>query len=378
MILQPGQMLTHYRIVEKIGEGGMGVVWSAEDTRLRRTVAIKVLPEEFSKDPERLSRFEREARFLASLNHANIASIYGLEQAEDVRFLALEYVPGDTLAERLKGGPLPVKEALTLCSQIARALEAAHAKGIIHRDLKPANITVTPEGQVKVLDFGLAKAFGEVSTASQMAESPTITKGETREHAILGTTPYMSPEQASGKPLDKRTDIWAFGCVLYEMLTSHRAFGGETVASTMAAIHGQEPDWQALPDDTPPSIRKLMRRSLQKDPQNRLQDIGDARIEIEEALAAPLEQSAGAVEAAPGRRREGWRRTIWGSVVGLLAGAILAGAFLWSGRLSRPPAESGERSPVRFSITVPFTPAVSGGEPFFGQRDEEAAGPGVP
>ena len=360
MTLQTNQTLSHYRLIEKIGEGGMGVVWSAEDTRLRRTVAIKVLPDEFSRDPKRLSRFQREARFFASLNHTNIASIHGLEEADGVHFLALEYVPGDTLAERLKGGPLPVKEALTLCSQLARALEAAHATGIIHRDLKPANIKVTPEGQVKVLDFGLAKAFGTVSTASQIAEVPTITKGETREHAILGTTPYMSPEQASGQPVDKRTDIWAFGCVLYEMLTGQRTFAGETVASTMAAVLEREPDWRKLPRDTPVRILDLLRRCLQKEMNRRLRDIGDAWIEIEEAVTAGPDVSA----AASGLRRDRWRWTIWGAlagVVGLIAGAILAGAFLWSGRLSSPPALSGERSPVRFSITVPSTEILGRG-----------------
>ena len=355
MTLQPGQMLAHYRVVEKIGEGGMGVVWSAEDTRLRRTVAIKVLPDEFSKDPERLSRFQREARFFASLNHANIAAIHGLEEADEVHFLALEYVPGETLAERLEGGPLPVKEALTLSSQIAKGLEAAHSTGIIHRDLKPANIKITPEGQVKVLDFGLAKAFGATSTASKMAEAPTITKSETREHAILGTAPYMSPEQASGKPVDKRTDIWAFGCVLYEMLTGQRTFAGETVASTMAAVLERDPDWQKLPADTPARILDLLRRCLQKDMNRRLRDIGDAWIEIEEAATAGPDVPT----ADSGLRRDRWRWTIWGSVVGLIAGAILAAAFLWSGRLSSPPALSRERSPVRADITLPEAVALT-------------------
>ncbi len=219
MALSPGGMLSHYRLVEKIGEGGMGVVWSADDTVLGRQVAIKVLPDDFAQDAERLARFKQEARLLAALNHPNIAGIHGLEESDGVRYLVLELVPGLTLAERIGRGALPVDEALTVCRQIAEALEAAHEKGIIHRDLKPGNVKVTPDGKVKVLDFGLAKAFEVEGVAGDLSHSPTLTSPPTRAGVILGTASYMSPEQARGKPLDKRTDIWSFGCVLYEVLT---------------------------------------------------------------------------------------------------------------------------------------------------------------
>jgi TolB-like protein/Tfp pilus assembly protein PilF len=263
-------------------------------------VALKVLPQTFAANPDRLTRFEREARFLASLNHPNVAAIHGLEESDGERFLVLELVPGDSLAQRLARGSLPIREALTICCEIAKAVEAAHEKGIIHRDLKPHNVMITPKGTVKVLDFGVAKAFGAPAFASESAEPSTVTE-ETREHAILGTTPYMSPEQASAKPLDKRADIWAFGCVLYEVLSGRKAFSGETAASTIAAIHGQDPDWERLPAETPARIRELLRRCLAKDLDGRLRDIGDARLEIEAALdevAAPL---AGAARPTPAR-----------------------------------------------------------------------------
>lgn len=296
----PGQTLSHYRLVEKIGEGGMGVVWRAEDTVLGRQVALKLLLESFATDPERLARFEREARFLAALSHPNIAAIHGLEESDGERFLVLELVPGDSLGKRLVQGPLPIKEALRVCCEIAKALEAAHDKGIIHRDLKPHNVMITPEGVVKVLDFGVAKVFGAPVFASEIVTRPAVTE-ETREHATLGTTPYMSPEQASAKPLDKRTDIWAFGCTLYEALSGRRAFPGETVASTIAAIHGQEPDWERLPTETPARIRELLRRCLAKDLDSRLRDIGDARLEIEQALGEFASPLAGVAPAASAR-----------------------------------------------------------------------------
>ncbi|MCZ6714595.1 MAG: protein kinase, partial [Deltaproteobacteria bacterium] len=283
-----------------IGEGGMGVVWRAEDTVLGRQVALKLLLESFATDPERLARFEREARFLAALSHPNIAAIHGLEESDGERFLVLELVPGDSLGKRLAQGPLPIKEALRVCCEIAKALEAAHEKGIIHRDLKPHNVMITPEGVVKVLDFGVAKVFGAPAFASEIATRPAVTE-ETREHATLGTTPYMSPEQASAKPLDKRTDIWAFGCTLYEALSGRRAFPGETVASTIAAIHGREPDWERLPTQTPTRIRELLRRCLAKDLDGRLRDIGDARLEIEAALGELAARPAVAASAAPVR-----------------------------------------------------------------------------
>ncbi len=289
MGLQPENMLQHYRLVEKIGEGGMGVVWKAVDTRLGREVAIKILPEEFAGDPERLSRFEREAKALASLNHPNIATIYGLERSDDIHFLALELVPGRTLMEVLKAGPLAVDAALPLVLQIAEAVEAAHEAGIIHRDLKPANIKVTDDGQVKVLDFGLAKALegelGSISPDMDPALSPTLTSTGTRAGMILGTAAYMSPEQARGRIVDKRADIWAFGCVLYEMLSGRQAFEGETVSDKLAAVLKSEPDWNALPSAVPELIRRLLRRCLEKDPKQRLRDIGEARIEIQEAIS---------------------------------------------------------------------------------------------
>jgi len=244
-----GKTLSHYRIVEKVGAGGMGEVYRATDTRLGRDVAVKMLPEEFARDPERLARFEREARLLAALNHPHIAAIHGLEEADGVRFLAMEMVPGVTLAERIAEGPLPVEEALRIATQIAEALEAAHEKGIVHRDLKPANVKVTPEGRVKVLDFGLAKAFEAEGAADD--RSPTLTAAATRAGVVLGTAAYMSPEQARGRRVDRRTDVWAFGCVLYESLTGREAFAGETVSDTIAQVLAREPDWSALPPAAP-------------------------------------------------------------------------------------------------------------------------------
>jgi hypothetical protein len=288
-----GTTLSHYRITEKLGAGGMGEVYRAEDTNLDRQVAIKVIPDIFSGDPERLARFEREAKLLASLNHPNIAAVYGLEEAGGKRFLVLELVEGETLAQRIAKGPLPVDETLEVCRQIAEGLEAAHEKGVIHRDLKPANVKITPEGKVKVLDFGLAKAFqGEMATADA-SHSPTLTDQMTRPGVILGTAAYMSPEQAKGKTVNKRADIWAFGCILYECLTGKRAFQGDTTTEVVASILKSQPDWTLLPAETPAVVLSLMRRCFQKDPSLRLRDIGDARIEITEAvnldvIAAPV------------------------------------------------------------------------------------------
>jgi serine/threonine protein kinase len=308
-----GTSLSHYRITEKLGQGGMGEVYRAEDIVLGRQVAIKVLPDVFAADPERMARFEREAKLLASLNHPNIASIYGLEQADGKRFLVLELVEGQTLAGRLHKGPLPIEEALEVCRQIAEGLEAAHEKGVIHRDLKPANVKVTPEGKVKVLDFGLAKAFYEQATPTDASKSPTITDQMTAPGVILGTAAYMSPEQARGKSVDKRADIWAFGCVLFECLTAKRAFQGDTITETVAAILKSEPDWTLLPADTP-AIRSLLQRCLQKDPVRRLRDIGDARIELDETSSEPLP-----AERVPGGLRK------WGvSKAALIAAAVLS------------------------------------------------------
>jgi serine/threonine-protein kinase len=282
-----GQTISHYRIIEKLGQGGMGEVFLAHDTSLDRSVALKFLPDIFSGDPERLARFEREAKLLASLNHPNIAAIHGLEEAGGKRFLVLELVEGETLAQRIAKGPLPVDEALDVCRQIAEGLEAAHDKGVIHRDLKPANVKITPEGKVKVLDFGLAKAFHDEPTAAELSHSPTLTDQMTRPGVILGTAAYMSPEQARGKPVDKRADIWAFGCVLYECLTAKAPFKGETVTETVAKILEGTLDWNLLPAATPRVAKELLRRCLMKDPRERLHDIADARIEIGETISLP-------------------------------------------------------------------------------------------
>ena len=282
-----GQTLSHYRIIEKIGEGGMGEVYRAEDTSLKREVALKVLPDRFTEDPQRLARFEREAQLLASLNHPNIAAIYELEEADGVRFLSLELVEGETLAEKVAKGPLPVEEALEICRQIAEGVEAAHEKGVIHRDLKPANVKITPEGKVKVLDFGLAKAFEEETATADISQSPTLTEEMTKAGVILGTAAYMSPEQAKGKPVDKRADIFAFGAVLYECLTGKRAFEGETITETIAAVLKSEPAWEQLPSDTPWRIRELLDDCLYKEAHNRFHDISNARIQIRKALEEP-------------------------------------------------------------------------------------------
>jgi Tol biopolymer transport system component len=312
MSIAAGTKLGSYEVVAQIGAGGMGEVYQAHDTQLGREVAIKVLPANFVNDPERLSRFQREARMLAALNHANIATIYGLEQSGGVTCLVMELVPGETLAERVKAGPLPMEEALKIAEQIAEALEAAHEKSIIHRDLKPANVKVTPEGKVKVLDFGLAKAFAGDATSEDIGNSPTLSRAATMQGVILGTAAYMSPEQARGKAVDKRTDIWAFGCVLYELLTGKQTFHGEDVTDILAAVVRAEPDWQALPTATPLKVRDLLRHCLQKDKRLRLRDAGDAQIEIQEALAAPAIMAA--LTTAPATR--GWReRAAWGAAL---------------------------------------------------------------
>jgi eukaryotic-like serine/threonine-protein kinase len=282
--LEAGTMIGPYRIENLIGAGGMGQVYRARDTKLGRDVAVKVLPAPFISDPERLARFEREARLLAALNHPHIASIYGIEDGPAeaghyVRALILELAEGDTLADRVAQGPIPIDQALLIARQIAEALEAAHEKGIIHRDLKPANIKITSTGVVKVLDFGLAKIYAGDSAGPDLLHAPT----DTRDGMILGTAAYMSPEQARGQAVDKRTDIWAFGCVLYEMLTGRRAFAGEDVSEILAAVIRGEPDWAAVPTDTPLGVGRLLRRCLQKDRKERVHDISDARLEIQEA-----------------------------------------------------------------------------------------------
>jgi serine/threonine protein kinase/Tol biopolymer transport system component len=292
MAIPSGTKLGSYEVVAQIGAGGMGEVYRAHDAKLGRDVAIKVLPANFVNDPERLSRFQREARMLAALNQANIATIYGLEQSGGVTCLVMELVPGETLAERAKAGPLPIEEALKIAVQIAEALEAAHEKGIIHRDLKPANVKVTPEGKVKVLDFGLAKVFEGDSASEDIGNSPTLSRAATMQGVILGTAAYMSPEQAKGKPVTKATDIWAFGCVLYELLSGHAAFEGDDITEILAAVVRAEPDWNLLPESAPQGIRLLLRRCLRKDRRQRFQDATDVRIEIQEAIAAPMDSGA--------------------------------------------------------------------------------------
>ena len=300
MAIPAGTKLGTYEVTSHIGSGGMGEVYQAHDSKLGRDVAIKVLPEQFARDPERLARFQREAKMLAALNHPNIAAIYGLEESGSTHCLVMELVPGDTLRERVAGGrPVPIEEALTIAKQIAEALEAAHGseKGIIHRDLKPANVKVTPEGRVKVLDFGLAKAFTNDASSEDIGNSPTLSMAATVQGVIMGTAAYMSPEQAKGKAVDKRTDIFAFGCVLYELLTGKQAFHGEDVGDILAAVVKTDPDWSRLPTDTPPAIRTLLQRCLRKDKRQRLADATSLRIEIEDAIAAP--KDSGATQTAP-------------------------------------------------------------------------------
>ncbi|MGI8783533.1 MAG: protein kinase domain-containing protein [Acidobacteriota bacterium] len=334
MAVSPGLRLGSYTVTSPLGAGGMGEVYQASDSRLGRDVAIKVLPDAFTKDPERLARFEREARLLASLNHPNIGAIHGLEEFDGIRFLVLELIPGLTLAERISQGPLEVEEGLQICRQIAEALEAAHDKGIIHRDLKPANVKVTEEDKVKVLDFGLAKALSPEESSPAVSKSPTLTAASIQSGVILGTAAYMSPEQARGKTLDKRTDIWSFGCVLYETLTGKRAFTGETVTDMVAAILHFDPDWKALPENTPAAIHTLLHRCLQKDRSQRLRDIGDARIEIEEALKSPAHPLSLSPASSQPRKRE---RLAWAALCAMLLLAAAAFAYLY---WQRAPIES--------------------------------------
>jgi predicted esterase len=281
--LAPGRSLGAYQILAPLGAGGMGEVYRAQDTHLGREVAIKVLPDVFVKDPDRVSRFAREARMLAALNHPHVGAIYGVEDADGALALVLELIEGETLADRLKRGPVPVSEALTMARQVAEALQAAHEKGIVHRDLKPANIKITPGGVVKVLDFGLAKAVSRAQEDEGVSQAITATGLDTVAGHVAGTPPYMSPEQAGGKASDRRTDIWAFGCLLYELLTGKRAFQGVSASDTIAAVVEREPDWKALPSATPASIRELLRRCLYKDAARRVQDIVEARRTIEQA-----------------------------------------------------------------------------------------------
>jgi len=338
MALDAGTRLGHYEVAESIGVGGMGEVYRALDTKLERDVAIKVLPEEFTRDEDRLERFEREAKLLASLNHPHIATLHGLEIADGTRFLVMELVEGETLAERLARGPLALEEAVSLFGQIAEAIEAAHRKGVVHRDLKPANIKITPEGNIKVLDFGLAKAFESEEPVTDLSRSPTFTRNATVAGVILGTASYMSPEQAKGKTVDKRTDIWAFGCVLFEALTGRKAFDGESVTDVLANVIHQDAPWDALPAETPWRVRDVLRRCLTKDLQHRFHDVADVRIELaEDTEGAPTS------EADPAASRG---RLV---AVGLLAALMgIAGAAAFLGR-EAPPGGALRR----FIITPP-------------------------
>ncbi|MGH9687612.1 MAG: protein kinase domain-containing protein [Candidatus Acidiferrales bacterium] len=344
MTLTSGTRIGPYEITGAIGAGGMGEVYRARDAKLGRDVALKVLPEAFARDGERMARFQREAKVLASLNHPNIAAIYGFEDSGATHALVMELVEGPTLADRIKTCAIPSDEALRVAKQICEALEYAHERGIVHRDLKPANVKVTPDDAVKVLDFGLAKAVQGEANATDVGNSPTISQMATESGVLLGTAGYMSPEQAKGKPVDRRADIWAFGCVLYEMLTGQRAFQGETVTDTLAAIMRAEPDWSLLPKATSTRVRMLLHRCLQKDAKQRLRDIGDARISLDEVLSSAPEGVPGLATVAPA-----WRRALpWG----LFCTAAIAIAVLgWMyERVVNSPSTSQE---MRFQISVP-------------------------
>ncbi|MGA9884564.1 MAG: protein kinase, partial [Candidatus Acidiferrales bacterium] len=329
---------------------GMGEVYRARDSKLERDVAIKVLPETFARDQDRMARFQREAKVLASLDHPNIASIYGLEDSSGTRALVMQLVEGPTLADRIASGPIPIDEALRIARQIADALEYAHERGIVHRDLKPANVKVTPDDAVKVLDFGLAKAIEGDASSMDIANSPTISRLATQAGVLLGTAAYMSPEQAKGKPVDRRADIWAFGCVLYEMLTGKMAFTGETVTDTLAAVIKEEPDWAQLPSSTPARVRVLLQRCLQKDPKQRLRDIGDARISLDEVISGAAEPPAAAA-AATITFAPRWPRALPWTLAGLLACALIAIAVVW--KLSTTPTQMTRSlisAPPKFSF----------------------------
>ncbi len=324
MPLQPGTRLGAFEVVGSIGSGGMGEVYRARDTTLNRDVAIKVLPEAFASDPERLARFTREAQTLASLNHPNIAHVHGMEESGGVRALVMELVEGEDLSAHVARGPMPLGEALPIARQIADALEAAHEQGIIHRDLKPANVKVRPDGAVKVLDFGLAKAMDPAgASGAGVTSSPTLTAHATQMGMIIGTAAYMAPEQARGKAVDRRADIWAFGVVLYEMLSGRRAFDGEDVSTTLASVLKDDVDWQALPADLPAPVRRLLHRCLEKDPRKRLSAIGDARLELDE------QEPAAAVPAlTPAAARLSLVARLWPALAGIALTAAVA-ALLW-------------------------------------------------
>jgi serine/threonine protein kinase/WD40 repeat protein len=341
-----GTKLAHYEITTHLGSGGMGDVYQATDTKLGRNVAIKFLPEAFSHDTERVARFQREARVLASLNHSNIAGIYGVEEIDSRYFLVMELVSGETLADRIKHGAIPIEEALPIAKQIAEALEEAHEKGIIHRDLKPANIKLTRDGKVKVLDFGLAKAYEREQTNPALTNSPTISMAATNAGVILGTAAYMSPEQARGENTDKRTDVFSFGCVLYEMLTGKQAFQGNTVSDILASVLAREPDFTSLPPDLNSRFYELLRRCLDKNAQRRWHDIADLKIDLEMVAANPRRKPEAVAHVTPRRRiRE---HILWTS---LALVSIVAAVLAFVHFRGAPPAAS--RTVTRFSIALP-------------------------
>ena len=328
-----GTTISHYKVLEKIGEGGMGVVYRATDTKLNRDVALKILPEQFASDSQRMGRFQREAEVLASLDHPNIGQIYGIEDAGQTKALVLQLIEGPTLAERIAQGPIPVEETLKIALQMAEGLEAAHEKGVIHRDLKPANIKITPERQVKILDFGLAKALeGETPPASELSQSPTLTAAATRAGVILGTAAYMSPEQARGENADQRADVWAFGVVLFEMLTGRRTFEGRTVSDVLAAVLAKEPQWNSLADNLHPRLRQLLERCLAKEPRDRYAGVGDPRVDIQSVLADPggvlVQPVAEVVQTAP-QSKLPWVATI-------VLATIVAVIVTWNLRPTEP------------------------------------------
>ncbi|MGB2713912.1 MAG: protein kinase [Vicinamibacterales bacterium] len=344
MPIASGTTLGVYEIATALGAGGMGEVYRARDTKLGRSVAIKVLPDVFLFDADRVARFTREARTLASLNHPRIAALHGMEQSNGRHFLVMELVEGETLADRLQRGPMPPRDALTVARQIAEALEAAHEKGVIHRDLKPGNVKITPEDQVKVLDFGLAKAMDSDASAANIANSPTLSGLATQAGIILGTAAYMSPEQAKGASADQRSDIFSFGIVLFEMLTGRRPFQGETAADVLASVIVRDPELTALPRDLNPRIVDLVRRCLEKPPKRRWQAIGDVRAEIETILAAPSTISMEAVTAPAAPM---WRREI------LIAGAAILGGVLTALAIWSRPASRAPEPVTRFTIQLP-------------------------
>ena len=355
MSITLGDKLGPYEVTAKIGEGGMGEVYQARDTKLNRDVALKVLPDLFASDPDRLARFKREAQVLASLNHPNIGGIYGLEESDGIQALALELIEGPTLAEKIAQGPLSLDETLSIARQIADALEAAHEQGIIHRDLKPANVKVKDDGTVKVLDFGLAKAL-EGDTGGDPSQSPTLTAAATQAGVIMGTAAYMSPEQAKGKVADKRADIWAFGVVLLEMLTGQRVFRGETISETLADVMKTEPAWDQLPTDLPSKLRNLVHRCLEKDPKTRIRDIGDVRLAMEGAFETTVKTPA---EPTAVPQLQVWQRPA--AVLSMIVAAgLITGLTVWT--LKPTPPQPVSRLSVSALPSPPVVPSISGND----------------